>query len=80
MLSFFTCSHIQYRFVAFAVSCLLLECSCTTTGATFLMDGFKIHFGWECPDDDTTCVPESESDISADQGLINGLFGTGAAM
>mmetsp|Transcript_30025 Transcript_30025/g.72878 ORF Transcript_30025/g.72878 Transcript_30025/m.72878 type:complete len:164 (+) Transcript_30025:423-914(+) len=49
-------------------------------GATFLMDGFKIHFGWECAEDDLDCTPASSSQISTDQGLINGLFGTGAAM
>ena len=50
-------------------------------GATFLMDGFKIHFGWECDyDADPDCVPATDSEISTDQGLINGLFGAGAAM
>jgi hypothetical protein len=49
-------------------------------GATFLMDGFKIYFGWECVPGDVDCVPASDKDINKDQGLINGLFGTGAAM
>eukprot|EP00529_Nitzschia_sp_RCC80_P012147 CAMPEP_0113454252 /NCGR_PEP_ID=MMETSP0014_2-20120614/7768_1 /TAXON_ID=2857 /ORGANISM="Nitzschia sp." /LENGTH=561 /DNA_ID=CAMNT_0000345653 /DNA_START=215 /DNA_END=1897 /DNA_ORIENTATION=+ /assembly_acc=CAM_ASM_000159 len=49
-------------------------------GATFLMDGFKIHFGWECAEDDLDCTPASSSQISTEQGLINGLFGTGAAI
>ena len=44
------------------------------------MDGFKIHFGWECAEDDLDCIPTSSSQISTEQGLINGLFGTGAAM
>jgi hypothetical protein len=50
------------------------------SGATFLMEGFKIHFGWECASDDVGCVPKSTNEINTDKGLINGLFGTGAAM
>lgn len=50
------------------------------SGGTFLMQGFKLQFGWECASDDPTCVPVSESEINTDKGLINGLFGTGAAM
>jgi hypothetical protein len=49
-------------------------------GSTFLMEGFKIHFGWECASDDPDCVPASSQEISRDQGLINGLLGAGAAM
>lgn len=47
-------------------------------GGTFLMDGFQIHFGWECAEGDVSCVPASQSVIDHDQGFINGLFGTGA--
>ncbi|KAL3929314.1 MAG: hypothetical protein SGARI_004783 [Bacillariaceae sp.] len=43
-------------------------------GATFLMDGFKIHFGWECAPDDLDCTPASDDEIATDKGLINGLF------
>ena len=32
----------------------------------------------DCPVDDTSCVPKDQSQIDTDQGLINGLFGTGA--
>jgi len=49
-------------------------------GATFLMQGFRIHFGWDCPEGSTDCVPASASQINTDQGLINGLFGAGAAV
>jgi hypothetical protein len=49
-------------------------------GATFLMEGFRVYFGWDCPENSTDCVPASESEINTDQGLINGLFGAGAAM
>lgn len=50
-------------------------------GATFQMDGFKEHFGWECaPGADPSCMPASEAIIDRDKGLINGLFGTGAAI
>jgi len=48
-------------------------------GATFVMQGFREHFEWDCPVDDTSCVPKDQSQIDTDQGLINGLFGTGAA-
>ena len=44
------------------------------------MDGFRIHFGWDCAPDDLDCTEASDSQISTDQGLINGLFGTGAAI
>lgn len=40
-------------------------------GATFVMDGFKANFGWDTA---------SQRSIDADTGLINGLFGTGAAL
>jgi len=40
-------------------------------GATFVMDGFITHFGWDTA---------SQSQIDTDTGLINGLFGTGAAI
>ena len=49
-------------------------------GATFLMDGFRLHFGWDCTEGDLACVPASGSTINTDEGLINGLFGAGAAM
>lgn len=39
-------------------------------GATFVMDGFKEHFGWDTAD---------QSTIDTEKGLINGLFGAGAA-
>eukprot|EP00804_Cyclotella_cryptica_P007220 CCRYP_009747-RB/>CCRYP_009747-RB protein AED:0.12 eAED:0.12 QI:189/1/1/1/0.90/0.83/12/500/538 len=48
-------------------------------GATFVMDGFKYHFGWACAPDDYECVPKSQRQIDIETGLINGLFGTGAA-
>lgn len=47
-------------------------------GATFVMEGFKLHFGWECAPDDIDCTPASEGQINLDKGLINGLFGVGA--
>lgn len=49
-------------------------------GATFVMDGFRIHFGWDCAADDPDCVPKSQAEIDRDQGLINGLFGAGATL
>jgi sugar porter (SP) family MFS transporter len=48
-------------------------------GATFVMDGFQEHFGWECAADDTDCTPASDATIDVAKGLINGLFGVGAA-
>lgn len=49
-------------------------------GATFVMDGFKQHFGWECAEGDLNCAPASQDAIDKDKGLINGLFGVGAAI
>jgi len=48
-------------------------------GATFVMEGFRIHFGWDCPVGDTECVPATHNQEDTDKGLINGLFGAGAA-
>jgi MFS transporter, SP family, sugar:H+ symporter len=49
-------------------------------GGTFVMTGFKEHFGWECAPTDVDCTPASDSTIHMDQGLINGLFGAGATI
>ncbi|KAL9187194.1 hypothetical protein ACHAXT_010914 [Thalassiosira profunda] len=40
-------------------------------GATFVMDGFIEHFGWDTA---------SQDQIDTETGLINGLFGAGAAL
>lgn len=48
-------------------------------GGTFVMTGFKEHFGWECaPNASFDCVPASSQQQNLDTGLINGLFGVGA--
>jgi SP family sugar:H+ symporter-like MFS transporter len=47
-------------------------------GATFVMDGFQRHFGWECAPGNLDCTPASDGEIDRDKGLINGLFGVGA--
>ena len=44
------------------------------------MDGFRLHFGWDCAEGDTACVPASQDEIDRDQGVINGLFGAGATV
>jgi sugar porter (SP) family MFS transporter len=49
-------------------------------GATFVMEGFRLHFGWECADDAIDCTPASAATIDMQKGLINGLFGIGAAI
>merc|ERR1712176_746673 len=49
-------------------------------GATFVMDGFRTHFGWSCPTDDLTCVAATQNQEDVQKGLINGLFGAGAAL
>jgi len=41
-------------------------------GGTFVMDGFKDHFGWT--------NSTSDSEIAFDKGMINGLFGIGAML
>ena len=66
--------------IAAALGGLIFGYDIGGAGATFVMDGFKIHFGWECVPDDLDCVPAPESEINKDQGLINGLFGAGAAL
>lgn len=44
------------------------------------MQGFKEHFGWECPTPNVNnCIPSSNKQQNVDKGLINGLFGAGAA-
>ncbi|CAB9496242.1 Facilitated trehalose transporter Tret1 [Seminavis robusta] len=47
-------------------------------GATFVMEGFELHFGWKCVEGDLECTPATTSEIDRDKGLINGLFGIGA--
>lgn len=49
-------------------------------GATFVMDGFRLHFGWDCAEGDLHCTPATTSEIDRDKGLINGLFGVGATI
>lgn len=34
----------------------------------------------DCAADDPSCVPKTQSQIDIDEGLINGLFGVGAAI
>ncbi len=46
-------------------------------GGTFVMDGFRQHFGW---DDATGSQVVTDSQISFDKGMINGCFGVGAAI
>ena len=47
-------------------------------GATFVMQGFRLHFGWDCPQDDPTCTPATVGMMNRDKGMINGMFGLGA--
>merc|ERR1712157_177682 len=49
-------------------------------GVTFVMDGFRTHFGWTCAADDVACVPATQKQEDIEKGLINGLFGAGAAL
>lgn len=49
-------------------------------GATFVMDGFREHFKWDCPPGALDCVAATQSEIDRDKGLINGLFGLGATV
>ena len=44
------------------------------------MEGFRTHFGWECAANAETCVPATQNQEDIEKGLINGLFGAGAAM
>ena len=49
-------------------------------GATFVMDGFQEHFGWECTGAEDGCTPATEAMKNLDKGLINGFFGIGATI
>lgn len=49
-------------------------------GATFVMDGFREHFEWDCPEGALDCTEAPASTIDKDKGLINGFFGIGAAV
>jgi len=66
--------------VAAALGGLIFGFDIGGAGATFVMPGFREHFGWDCAADDPSCVPKTQSQIDTEQGLINGLFGTGAAI
>ncbi|KAG7344367.1 sugar transporter [Nitzschia inconspicua] len=66
--------------IAAALGGLIFGYDIGGAGATFVMDGFRLYFGWDCPEGDDTCVPATESQIDTDQGLVNGLFGAGAAI
>ena len=56
------------------------------SGATFEMVGFQEEFGWRCPGADAPytdygdCVAKTVGQVDREKGLINGLFGAGAAM
>ena len=49
-------------------------------GATFVMEGFRVHFKWDCAEGAIDCIPATAGEIDRDKGLINGLFGVGAAI
>jgi sugar porter (SP) family MFS transporter len=70
-------------FIVLVASCaalggLIFGYDIAGAGATFVMEGFKLHFGWECAVDDVDCTPATDGKIDLDKGLINGLFGIGA--
>jgi hypothetical protein len=50
------------------------------------MVGFQEEFGWRCPGADAPytdygdCVAKTVGQVDREKGLINGLFGAGAAM
>jgi len=44
------------------------------------MEGFRTHFGWSCATEDLACVPATQNQEDIEKGLINGLFGAGAAL
>jgi sugar porter (SP) family MFS transporter len=78
-----TASPRTKPFIVVVASCaalggLIFGYDIAGAGATFVMDGFQRHFGWECAPDDLDCTPASDSEIDTAKGLINGLFGIGA--
>ena len=44
------------------------------------MSGFRTHFGWDCEAGDENCVEATQSQIDREIGLVNSLFGAGAAV
>ena len=53
----------------------LFICRVAGAGATFVMSGFRLHFGWDCAEgEDTECTPATLDRVDTDKGLINGLF------
>lgn len=50
----------------------------TGAGGTFVMTGFREHFGWQCSPDDTDCVPKTESQIETERSLITALMNVGS--
>eukprot|EP00934_Nitzschia_sp_Nitz4_P004462 Nitzschia sp. Nitz4//scaffold2_size372955//4151//5861//NITZ4_000349-RA/size372955-snap-gene-0.0-mRNA-1//1//CDS//3329546554//4452//frame0 len=66
--------------IAAALGGLIFGYDIGGAGATFVMDGFRFQFGWDCPEGAVDCQPATQSQIDVDQGLINGLFGAGAAI
>jgi sugar porter (SP) family MFS transporter len=82
---FVTVSPRTKPFVVMVASCaalggLIFGYDIAGAGATFVMDGFQQHFGWECAPNDLDCTPASEGEIDLAKGLINGLFGAGATI
>jgi SP family sugar:H+ symporter-like MFS transporter len=72
-------------FIVLVASCaalggLIFGYDIAGAGATFVMDGFQEHFGWECAADSIGCTPATEGIKDRDRGLINGLFGIGATI
>jgi hypothetical protein len=79
-----------YLTLSLCTTATVVACNILTdiggSGATFEMVGFQEQFGWRCPGADAPhtdygdCVAKTVGQIDREKGLINGLFGAGAAM
>lgn len=61
-----------------ALGSLIFGFSLTGAGGTFVMDGFKNHFQWSCPEGVEDCTQASENQISSAESLITSLQSVGS--
>lgn len=52
----------------------------TGAGGTFVMSGFREHFGWACAPEDTDCVPLSDSQVDTERAIISAMLTIGATI
>jgi sugar porter (SP) family MFS transporter len=75
-----TKDFVVYVAVTAALGGLIFGYDIGGAGATFVMAGFREHFNWDCPPGVPTCEHATQNQEDLEKGLINGLFGAGAAV